>query len=334
MKILVTGGAGFIGSNFVHYLLENHSHWDITNFDKLTYAGNLANLKSIEHSPRYHFIMGDISDPSTVDSVLSHGYDAVVNFAAESHVDRSILNSAPFILANVLGVQVLLNAAKKYNIRRFLQISTDEVYGSIDQGKFRETSPLSPSSPYSASKTAADLLCLAYFKTFKTPVVITRCTNNFGPYQFPEKLIPLVITNAIENKSVPVYGDGLNRRDWIYVLDHCSAIDSVLQKGVSGSIYNVGAGNDITNLEIVKAILELLNKPESLIEFVSDRPGHDRRYALSISKIKRELNWKPAYKFKKALADTVNWYLKNDDWWRTIKSGEYSSYYEKVYLRR
>jgi len=334
MKLLVTGGAGFIGSNFVHYALKEHPDWEVTNLDKLTYAGNLENLKEIQDQPGYHFVKGDIADRKLVDKLVSQRFDVIVNFAAESHVDRSILDASPFIETNVKGTQVLLEGAKKHGIQRFIQVSTDEVYGSIDNGRFTEESHLSPSSPYSASKTAADLLCRAYFKTHHLPVIITRCTNNFGPYQFPEKLIPLAITNALEDKPVPVYGDGLNIRDWIFVVDHCRALDAVIQKGKPGEIYNIGSGNEKTNLELIHKLLELLDKPQSLIQFVTDRPAHDRRYALDCAKIAIELGWKPDYSFEKALSATVDWYLKNEFWWRSIKSGEYSRYYNTMYLKR
>jgi len=334
MKLLVTGGAGFIGANFIRRILQEHPDWEITNLDKLTYAGNLENLKDIEGQPGYHFVKGDISDRKLIDKLLGQGFEVIVNFAAESHVDRSILDASPFIETNVKGTQVLLEGAKKHGIRRFIQVSTDEVYGSIDSGGFTEQSTLSPSSPYSASKAAADLLCLAYFKTHHLPVIITRCTNNLGPYQFPEKLIPLAITNALEDKPIPVYGDGLNIRDWIFVSDHCRALDVVIRKGKPGEIYNVGGGNEKTNLEIIRKLLELLNKPQSLIQFVSDRPAHDRRYALDCTRISTELGWKPAYSFEKALSVTVDWYLKNEPWWRSIKSGDYARYYEEMYLKR
>ena len=334
MKLLVTGGAGFIGSNFVHYAIKEHPDWEITNLDKLTYAGNPENLKDMQDQPGYQFVKGDIADRKLVDKLLGQGFDVIVNFAAESHVDRSILDASPFIETNIKGTQILLEGARQYKVARFVQVSTDEVYGSIDSGRFTEESPLSPSSPYSASKTAADLLCRAYFKTHHLPVIITRCTNNLGPYQFPEKLIPLVITNALENKAVPVYGDGLNIRDWVFVLDHCQAIDTVIQKGKPGEIYNIGSGNEKTNLELIRKLLELLDKPQSLIQFVTDRPAHDRRYALDCAKIATELGWKPAYSFEKGLSATVAWYLKNESWWRSIKSGEYSRYYKKMYLKR
>jgi len=334
MKLLVTGGAGFIGSNFVHYALKEHPDWEITNLDKLTYAGNLENLKDIQNRPGYHFVKGDIADRKFVDKLLGQGFDVIVNFAAESHVDRSILDASPFIETNIKGTQILLEGARQYKLGRFIQVSTDEVYGSIDSGRFTEESTLSPNSPYSASKTAADLLCRAYFKTHRLPAIITRCTNNLGPYQFPEKLIPLVITNALEDKPVPVYGDGLNIRDWIFVVDHCRALDVVIQKGQPGEIYNIGGDNEKTNLELIRKLLELLDKPQGLIQFVTDRPAHDRRYALDCAKIATELGWKPAFSFEKALSATVDWYLKNESWWRSIKSGEYSKYYKKMYLER
>jgi dTDP-glucose 4,6-dehydratase len=334
MKLLVTGGAGFIGSNFIHYALKEHPDWEITNLDKLTYAGNLENLKDIQDQPGYHFVKGDIAGRNLVDKLLSQGFDVIVNFAAESHVDRSILDASPFIETNVKGTQVLLEGAKKHGIQRFIQVSTDEVYGSIDSGRFTEESPLSPNSPYSASKTAADLLCRAYFMTHRLPAIVTRCTNNFGPYQFPEKLIPLAVTNALEDKPVPVYGDGLNIRDWIFVHDHCRALDAVIRRGQPGEIYNIGSGNEKTNLELIRKLLELLDKPQGLIQFVTDRPAHDRRYALDCARIATELGWKPAYSFEKALSATVDWYLKNESWWRSIKNGEYSRYYKKMYLKR
>ena len=334
MKLLVTGGVGFIGSNFIRHIRQEHPDWEITNLDKLTYAGNLENLKDIQDQPGYHFVKGDIADRKLVDKLLSQGFDVIVNFAAESHVDRSILDASPFIETNVKGTQVLLEGAKKHGIQRFIQVSTDEVYGSIDSGRFTEESPLSPNSPYSASKTAADLLCRAYFKTHRVPAIVTRCTNNLGPYQFPEKLIPLAVTNALEDKPIPVYGDGLNIRDWIFVSDHCRALDDVIQKGKLGEIYNIGSGNEKTNLELIRKLLELLDKPQSLIQFVTDRPAHDRRYALDCARITTELGWKPAYSFEKALSATVDWYLKNESWWRSIKSGEYARYYEEMYLKR
>lgn len=334
MKLLITGGAGFIGSNFIRYILREHPQWQATNLDKLTYAGNLDNLKDLRNEPRYHFIQGDIADRELVDQLLSHGFDAIVNFAAESHVDRSILDALPFIKTNVEGTQVLLEGAKKYRLERFIQVSTDEVYGSIDKGSFSELSPLCPSSPYAASKAAADLLCLACWKTYQTPVIIARSSNNFGPYQFPEKLIPLIITNALEGKPIPVYGDGLNVRDWMFVVDKCAALEAIIQRGKPGEIYNIAGGNEKTNLEVIHKLLELLGKPKSLIQFVTDRPGHDRRYALDIAKVAEELGWKPTYTFEEALTTTVDWYLKNESWWRQIKTGEYAEYYDRMYLHR
>lgn len=334
MKLLVTGGAGFIGSNFVRYARQEHPDWELTNLDNLTYAGNPENLADIEGLPGYRFIKGDIADRKVVDELMAHGFDVIVNFAAESHVDRSILDASPFIETNVRGTQVLLEGARQHGIQRFIQVSTDEVYGSADSGRFSEESPMAPNSPYSASKAAADLLCRAYFKTHDLPVIITRCTNNFGAYQFPEKLIPLVITNALEDRPVPVYGDGLNIRDWIFVADHCRALDAVIRKGTPGETYNVGSGNEKTNLELVHKLLELLGKPLSLIQLVADRPGHDRRYALDCAKVARELDWQPAHSFEGALRATVDWYLTSESWWRPIKSGEYARYYEKMYSER
>lgn len=334
MRLLVTGGAGFIGSNFIRYILKKHPDWQITNLDKLTYAGNLENLKEVERHPHYRFLKGDIADRKLVDRLLEEKFDAVINFAAESHVDRSILDASPFLETNVKGTQVLLEGVRKHKVKRFIQVSTDEVYGSIDNGSFTESSPLQPSSPYSSSKAAADLLCLAYYKTYNVPVIITRCSNNFGPYQFPEKFIPLAITNAIEDKPIPLYGDGLNVRDWIFVFDHCSALEAVLKRGKNGEIYNIGAGNEMTNLSLLNQLLKLLGKPDGLIQFVTDRPGHDRRYSLDTTKLRTELGWQPAYSFDKALALTVDWYLQNKQWWQRIKSGDYVKYYEQVYSRR
>jgi dTDP-glucose 4,6-dehydratase len=334
MKLLVTGGAGFIGSNFIQYIIREHPDWEITNLDKLTYAGNLENLTGVQDEPAYHFVRGDITDRELIDRLLGTGFSAIINFAAESHVDRSILDASPFIETNIKGTQVLLEGARKYQISRYIQVSTDEVYGSIDNGSFTEISPLYPNSPYAASKASADLLCLACWKTYRTPVIITRCSNNFGPYQFPEKLIPLATTNALEGKPIPVYGDGLNIRDWIYVADHCRALDVIIQKGKPGEIYNIGSGNEKTNLELIHKLLQLINKPKGLIQFVTDRPGHDRRYSLDIGKISTELGWRPMYSFEESLAATVDWYTKSKTWWRRIKSGEYAKYYEKMYHQR
>jgi dTDP-glucose 4,6-dehydratase len=334
MKLLVTGGAGFIGSNFIRYIFARHPDWQVSNLDKLTYAGNLENLKDIEKLPGYSFTRGDIADRATVDGLLKDGCDGVVNFAAESHVDRSIMDASPFVDTNFKGTQVMLEGAREHGVGRFVQVSTDEVYGSRDEGYFSEESPLDPSSPYSASKAAADLMCLAYHKTHGLPVMITRCTNNYGPYQFPEKLIPLVISNALEDKAIPVYGDGLYRRDWIYVEDHCRALEAVLLKGVAGRIYNIAGGQEQPNIELIKLILKALRKPESLITFVKDRPAHDRRYAIDCSRIERELGWKPLNTLVKAMAATVDWYLNNGPWWRNVKSGDYEKYYQRMYGRR
>ena len=334
MKLLVTGGAGFIGSNFIRHILKEHPDWEITNLDKLTYAGNLENLKDIEDNPRYRFAKGDITDRELISNILRNRFDAIINFAAESHVDRSILDASPFIETNIKGTQILLEGARQYKVARFVQVSTDEVYGSTEKGKFNEKSPLAPNSPYSASKTAADLLCHAYWKSYQFPIVITRSSNNLGPFQFPEKLIPLAITNVLENKPIPVYGDGLNVRDWIYVGDHCRALDTVLQKGKPGEVYNIAANEEKTNLELIHRLLDIMGKSRELITFVADRPGHDRRYALDMTKISTALGWKPAYSFEKALSTTVDWYIKNEAWWRKIKSGEYAKYYERMYSHR
>lgn len=336
MTLLVTGGCGFIGSNFVQYMLEHHAGETIVNLDKLTYAGNLENLQNLDGHLRYHFIKGDICDRSGVESLVrDYAVDAIVNFAAESHVDRSIVGPAVFIETNVAGTNVLLDVARECNIKRFIQISTDEVYGSLGpEGKFTETSPLHPNSPYAASKASADLLALAYYHTFGLPVVVTRCSNNYGPFQFPEKLIPLMIARALDGKPVPVYGDGLNVRDWLHVSDHCSAIDLVLRKGKSGEVYNIGGNNEWKNIEVVRLVLKKLEKPESLISFVKDRPGHDRRYAIDASRIARELEWHPKVSFEKGLDETVDWYLRHESWWRRIVSGEYQQYYRTMYDER
>jgi len=332
--ILVTGGCGFIGSNFVRYTLRN-SDYRVINVDKLTYAGNLENLSDIADHPTYEFVKGDIADKALIDGLASKGIDAIINFAAESHVDRSIEDSRVFIETNVLGTQVLLEASRNYGISRFIQISTDEVYGSLGStGAFTETSPLAPNSPYSASKTAADLLVRAYHKTYGLPCIITRCSNNYGPYQFPEKLIPLMISNALEGEPLPVYGDGMNVRDWIYVEDHCRAIDVIMHKGREGEVYNIGGNNEVPNIEIVQIILKRLGKPESLIKFVEDRPGHDRRYAMDSTKLRNELEWNTIYSFDQAMDLTIRWYIENQAWWKQIKSGEYLKYYERMYGHR
>ncbi|MCK4223906.1 MAG: dTDP-glucose 4,6-dehydratase [candidate division Zixibacteria bacterium] len=335
MKILITGGAGFIGSNFIRYILSKYPHYHIVNLDKLTYAGNLDNLSDIENSPNYKFVKGDICDSELVNRIVGDGIEAIVHFAAESHVDRSIYDPGIFVKTNVLGTQILLESALKFKIDRFIQVSTDEVYGSLGkEGSSTESSPLLPNSPYSASKASADLLVRSYFETFRLPAIITRCTNNYGPYQFPEKLIPLFITNALFDQELPIYGDGLYVRDWIYVEDHCKALDVVLHQGKVGEIYNIGGGNEMTNLEITDLILKKLNKLKSLIKHVKDRPAHDRRYSLDCSKIKAELDWKPDTPFEEGISKTVDWYVSHQSWWQKIKSGEYLEYYEKHYLQR
>jgi len=334
VRILVTGGCGFIGSNFIHYMLERYEY-EIVNLDKLTYAGNLENLKDVEHDQRYTFVKGDIADRVLLGKIFERKFDVIVNFAAESHVDRSILDPSDFIKTNVFGTYNLLEMAKEKGVGKFIQISTDEVYGSLGpEGKFTEETPLSPSSPYSASKASADLLAMAYYRTYGLPVIITRCSNNYGPYQFPEKLIPLMITNALEDKELPVYGDGKNIRDWIHVYDHARAIDLVIHRGKAGEIYNIGADNERTNIEIVQMLLDILGKPHSLIRFVKDRPGHDRRYAIEAEKIKRELGFKVQVDFTRGLKETVKWYIENRSWWERIKTGEYTKYYEIMYSKR
>lgn len=335
-NVLVTGGAGFIGSNFINYLLSKRDGYSIINLDKLTYAGNLENLKQVEVKKNYRFIKGDITNNELVDYIFKRfEIKFVVNFAAESHVDRSILGSEIFYRTNVIGTTVLLEASRRYHVEKFLQVSTDEVYGSLGPtGLFTEQTPLSPNSPYSSSKAAADMAVLAFHHTYGLPVVITRCSNNYGQLQFPEKLIPLMIINALNNKKLPVYGDGLNVRDWIYVIDHNKAVELVLENGRVGEVYNVGASREMKNIEIVKLILKKLGKGEDLIEFVKDRPGHDRRYAIDSSKIQSELGWKPEYDFEKALSDTIDWYLQNKNWWERIISGEYQSYYNEQYTHR
>jgi dTDP-glucose 4,6-dehydratase len=335
MKILVTGGCGFIGSNFIRYLFETYPDCEIVNLDALTYAGNLANLQDVAKNERYEFVHGRIEDFQTVETIVSQGLDAIVNFAAESHVDRSILDAGAFLTTNVLGTQNLLDAARRHQIGRFLQVSTDEVYGELGpEGYFTETTPLAPRSPYSASKAAADHLVLAAFSTFGLPVLITRCCNNYGPYHFPEKLIPLMILNALHDKPLPVYGNGRNVRDWIYVVDHCRAIDTVLRAGRPGEVYNVGSRCERENIEVVREILALLGKPENLISYVEDRLGHDKRYAIDPRKIETELNWKPIYQFPEALRSTVLWYQQHPAWWQEILNGEYQTYYKTLYGNR
>ncbi|GAB6409002.1 dTDP-glucose 4,6-dehydratase [Bacillus cereus] len=336
MKILVTGGAGFIGSNFVNYMVKKYPAYNVVNLDALTYAGNLENLKAIEDAPNYKFVKGDIADRQFINQLFEEeGFDYVLNFAAESHVDRSITNPDIFIQTNIQGTQILLDAAKNAKIKKYLQVSTDEVYGTLgDTGYFTEETPLASNSPYSSSKAGAYLLVRAYHETFGLPVNITRCSNNYGPFHFPEKLIPLMIINALNNKQLPVYGDGLNVRDWLHVEDHCQAIDLVLHKGKNGEVYNVGGNNERTNIEIVKTILKALDKPESLIQYVTDRPGHDRRYAIDATKLREELGWSPKYNFDTGIKQTINWYLENQDWWNNIISGEYQEYFDNQYGNR
>ncbi|MEI7028403.1 dTDP-glucose 4,6-dehydratase [Paenibacillus sp. y28] len=320
MKLLITGGAGFIGSNFILYMLQKYPHYKIVNLDSLTYAGNLNNLKKMENNQNYSFVYGDISNPEIVENLFQQKIDIIVNFAAESHVDRSIVTPQKFIETNIYGTNNLLFISKKYGIDKFIQVSTDEVYGSLNNvGFFTESSPLAPNSPYSASKAAADLLVRAYSETFGLPVNITRCSNNYGPHQHPEKLIPLVLTSALKDNIIPIYGDGLNIRDWLYVEDHCSAIDLILHQGKVGEIYNIGGGNERTNLQIVNTILKKLNKSTDLISYIDDRLGHDRRYAIDSSKIRKELGWKPVFTFDIGIRKTIDWYLNNKDWWEMEK---------------
>lgn len=334
--LLITGGAGFIGANFIHFLLETHPDLAIYNLDVLTYAGNLENLKSIENHPNYHFIKGSICDASLLRAAFKNvTLDAIVHFAAESHVDRSILGSTAFVETNVLGTHVLLEFAKERAISRFVHVSTDEVYGTLGpDGAFTEETPIDPSSPYSSSKAASDLIALSFFKTFGLPVIVTRCSNNYGPYQFPEKLIPLMITNALEDRPLPVYGKGENIRDWIHVKDHCRGVYDVLTKGEVGQIYNLGGDSEVRNIDVVKKILTLLGKPDSLIQFVTDRLGHDFRYAMDHTKVTNALGWTPAYSFEQGLEETVKWYLGNKLWWQRVKSGDYQSYYQTQYENR
>jgi len=336
MRLLVTGGAGFIGSNFIHFVMREHPDYRVVNIDKLTYAGNLENLLEWEGDPRYRFVRGDIADSDLVEGIFEEEkIDCLVNFAAQSHVDRSIEESRSFIETNVLGTQVLLEAGRRFGLSRFIQISTDEVYGSLgDSGRFSEKSPLSPNNPYSASKASADFLVLSYWRTYGFPALITRSSNNYGPYQFPEKLIPLFITNAFQDEPLPVYGDGLYVRDWIHVEDNCRAIDLVIHNGRDGEVYNIGGDCEKTNLEITRFILDHLQKPESLIRFVKDRPGHDRRYALDSRKIEDELQWRRKWTIEKGLIETIEWYRNNRKWWERIKSGSYRHYYERMYRGR
>lgn len=339
MKILVTGAAGFIGSNFVFHMLDAHPDYDVVGLDLLTYAGNLETLAPAMDNPHFKFVKADITDKEEIDKLFEEEkFDVVVNFAAESHVDRSIEDPGIFLRTNILGTQVLMDAALKYGVKRFHQVGTDEVYGDLPLDKpelfFVESMPLTASSPYSASKASADLLAMAYHRTYGLPLTISRCSNNYGPYQFPEKLIPLMIANALADKPLPVYGEGLNVRDWLYVEDHCKAIDLILHKGKDGEVYNIGGHNEKANIEVVKIILGELGKPESLITYVTDRKGHDQRYAIDPTKINKELGWLPETKFEDGIKKTIKWYLDNEDWWKNIISGEYQNYYEKMYGNR
>jgi len=336
MKLLVTGGAGFIGSNFIRYWLKNHPKDYIVNLDKLTYAGNIENLSSVESHPNYKFQKGDIANIHDVKKAIQ-GVDVVVNFAAESHVDRSILDPSPFVLTNLLGTQILLDAAKDEKVSRFHHVSTDEVFGALkltSKDKFSEQTKYQPNSPYAATKAGSDHLVRAYFETYNLPITISNCSNNFGPFQYPEKLISLTVTNLLEGKEIPVYGDGLYVRDWLYVDDHASAIDLIINKGKPGETYCVGVNNDIPNIKIIKKILEIMHLPQSKIQYVRDRPGHDRRYAINAAKIKKELKWKSSFSFDNALKLTIDWYEKNTSWWKKLKNKSYESYYTEQYQKR
>ena len=330
-RVLVAGGSGFIGSNFIRHVLSV-AKVDILNLDALTYAGNPRNLEDVDQNPRYRFVHGSITDKALVSSLLSEGVDSIINFAAETHVDRSIQDSSPFVQTNIVGTQVLLDCARQAKIGRYLQVSTDEVYGSLGPtDAFRETTPLAPNSPYAASKAASDLLVRSYIHTFQFPAMISRCSNNYGPYQFPEKVIPLFISRLMKNETVPVYGDGLQIRDWLHVTDHCSALWRILEKGRVGEVYNIGGRTEKTNLELTQVLLKLLDKPTTLIQHVKDRPGHDRRYAIDCTKIENELGWTPQVKFEQGIADTINWYKTNTNWIASIQSGEYLKYFAKQY---
>jgi dTDP-glucose 4,6-dehydratase len=332
VKLAVTGGAGFIGSAFVRTMLARHADVSIVTLDALTYAGNLANLESLRGDSRHRFVRGDITDANAVDEALAGGPDAIVHFAAESHVDRSIEDASAFLRTNVIGTQVLLDGARRSKVARFVHVSTDEVYGSLGpEGRFTESSPLDPSSPYAASKAASDLLVFAYVRTHGLDAVVTRCTNNYGPFQFPEKVIPLFVTNAMANEPLPLYGDGLNVRDWIHVEDHCEALDLVLRRGRTGEVYNVSAESEWANRDLTREILRRVGKPETLIRRVADRPGHDRRYALDAGKLRAELGWAPRWRFEDGLDATINWYRDHESWWRAVKSGEYRRFYDQWY---
>ena len=339
MKVLVTGGAGFIGGNFVHHMVNKYPDYQIVNLDLLTYAGNLETLKPVEDKPNYKFVKGDIADEAFImDLFEKEKFDVVVNFAAESHVDRSIEDPGIFVQTNVMGTRVLLDASRKFGVKRYHQVSTDEVYGDLPLDRpdlfFTENTPIHTSSPYSASKASAELFVLSYHRTFGTPVTVSRCSINYGPYHFPEKLIPLMISRALADEELPVYGNGENVRDWLHVSDHCEAIDLIIHKGKVGEVYNIGGHNERTNLQVVQTILKALDKPESLIKYVKDRPGHDRRYAIDPTKIETELGWKPKYNFDTGIAQTIQWYLDNEDWWKHIISGEYQNYFAEMYKDR
>ena len=339
MKVLVTGGAGFIGGNFVHHMVNKYPDYQIVNLDLLTYAGNLETLKPVEDKPNYKFVKGDIADEAFImDLFEKEKFDVVVNFAAESHVDRSIEDPGIFVQTNVMGTRVLLDASRKFGVKRYHQVSTDEVYGDLPLDRpdlfFTENTPIHTSSPYSASKASADLFVLAYHRTFGTPVTVSRCSNNYGPYHFPDKLITLMISRALADEELPVYGNGENVRDWLHVSDHCEAIDLIIHKGKVGEVYNIGGHNERTNLQVVQTILKALDKPESLIKYVKARPGHDRRYAIDPTKIETELGWKPKYNFDTGIAQTIQWYLDNEDWWKHIISGEYQNYFAEMYKDR
>lgn len=333
MNILICGGAGFMGSHFIKYILNKYPDYIVVNFDKLTYAGNLDNLKEVEDNKNYKFIRGDICDADAVDKAVEENkIDMIVNYAAETHVDRSVMDPTAFLKTNIFGSYNLLEATKKFNLKKMVQISTDEVYGSIEDGKFREDSPFEPNSPYAAAKAGGDLLCRSYFVTYQTPIVVTHSCNFYGPNQYPEKLIPLFATNLLEGKKVPVYGDGKNVREWIYVDDHCSAIEVIMHKAEPGSVYNIGSGNEIENIEIIKLILEYSGMGDEMLEYVKDRPGHDRRYAIDATKLKKELGWEAHTDFKEGLKKTVEWYRENQEWWKKLKDGSYLEYYRKQYL--
>ena len=334
MKLFITGGAGFMGSHFIKYILKTYPEYEIINFDKLTYAGNLDNLKEVETNPRYQFVQGDIADAQSLEKIIKdNSIDAIINYAAETHVDRSILDPEAFLKTDIFGTYNLLEVTKKFGIKKMIQISTDEVFGSIPEGSFSETSSFEPNSPYAAAKAGGDLLCRSYFVTYQTPVIVTHSCNFYGTHQYPEKLIPLFITNLLEGKKIPVYGDGKNVREWIHTSDHCRAIDVILHKGQVGEVYNIGSGNEKNNLEITKLILENLNAGEEMIEWVKDRPGHDRRYAIDHSKLSNELGWQPEKRFEDGIREVIKWYKENEWWWKKLKSAEYLEYYKKQYYK-